>query len=967
MVTVLDNTGTLVKTGYTFAGWNTAANGSGDGYAAAATFAMGSSNVTLYAQWTENAYSVTYNGNSSTGGSVPTDASSYHNGDAATVLGNTGTLVRTGYAFADWNTAANGSGTGYSPGDPLSIGLGNVTLYAQWTPIDYAVTYNGNTNTGGAVPTDGTAYHITDMVTVPGNTGTLVKTGYNFAGWNTAANGSGTGYAAAATFAMGSSNVTLYAQWTENTYSVTYNGNSNTGGLVPTDGSTYYITDTATVLGNTGALVRTGYTFAGWNTAANGSGTSYAGGDTFAIGAGNVTLYARWTPVEYTVTYNGNTNTGGSVPTDGGVYHITDTVTVLGNTGTLTKTGYAFAGWNTASNGSGTSYSGGGTFAMGAGNVTIYAQWTESTYDITYDANTGTGGSVPVDGTAYHNGDTVTVAGNTGTLAKTGYTFAGWNTAANGSGTSYSGGGTFAMGAGNVTLYASWTAVNYTVTYDGNGSSGGSVPIDGNTYHITDTVTVLGNTGNLARTGYAFGGWNTTPGGSGTNYAAASTLAMGDANITLYARWTLRSGETSNPENGGAQVFVNDVLQNAGTAVTATVDGVSVTTVAIDEAKVEQKLAAEGNGAVVSVLVENGSDAVVGQFNGQMAKNMENREAVMEIRTADATYTLPAVQIDIDSVSNQFGEDVALRDITVSVEVAKASTQTVRFVENMARRDTFTLMVSPLEFSVRCTYGDQTVDVTYFSAYVDRTVAIPEGINPAKITTGVVIGTDGTIHHVPTRIMIIDGKYYAQINSLTNSAYALINNQISFSDVEAHWSKNAVNDLASRMIIKGISANMFEPDSEITRAEFVDILIESLGPMRSGQGTEVFSDVMKGKNYHDVVSTAFLHGMITGYGNGKFGPDDMLTREQAMAMIGRSMKFTNPLAALTDTEERKILGSFADIGSVSAYAKQGIAYCVKMGIVLGKDEMILAPKDYITRAEVAAMIQRMLKKSNLIN
>ena len=77
----------------------------------------------------------------------------------------------------------------------------------------------------------------------------------------------------------------------------------------------------------------------------------------------------------YTVTYNGNTNTGGSVPTDGNSYNNGDTVTVLGNTGNLVKTGYAFTGWNTVSGGSGTSYNGGDTFSMGSSNVILYAQW----------------------------------------------------------------------------------------------------------------------------------------------------------------------------------------------------------------------------------------------------------------------------------------------------------------------------------------------------------------------------------------------------------------------------------------------------------------------------------------------------------------------------------------------------------------------------------------------------------------
>lgn len=77
----------------------------------------------------------------------------------------------------------------------------------------YSVTYDGNENTGGAVPTDENTYEESAEVTVLGNTGSLVKTGYTFAGWNTSADGSGTDYAPAATFAMGTANVTLYAQW----------------------------------------------------------------------------------------------------------------------------------------------------------------------------------------------------------------------------------------------------------------------------------------------------------------------------------------------------------------------------------------------------------------------------------------------------------------------------------------------------------------------------------------------------------------------------------------------------------------------------------------------------------------------------------------------------------------------------------------------------------------------------------
>jgi uncharacterized repeat protein (TIGR02543 family) len=164
------------------------------------------------------------------------------------------------------------------------------------------------------------------------------------------------------------------------TYTVTYNGNTNTSGIVPTDGSSpYKVGSTVTVLGNSGSpvLAKTGFTFSGWNTTADGSGTSYSQGNTFTINA-NTILYAKWTQITYTVTYNGNTNTSGNAPTDGSSPYVSgSTVTVLGNSGSpvLAKTGFTFGGWNTLANGSGTSYSQGNTFTINA-NTILYAKWT---------------------------------------------------------------------------------------------------------------------------------------------------------------------------------------------------------------------------------------------------------------------------------------------------------------------------------------------------------------------------------------------------------------------------------------------------------------------------------------------------------------------------------------------------------------------------------------------------------------
>lgn len=392
-VTVLGNTGSLEKTGYTFSGWNTAHDGSGTSYSAGSTFSMGTSNVMLYAIWTDGnaeSYTVTYNGNGARWGTVPADTNSYTESATVTVLGNTGSLARSNYTFAGWDTVFNGMWTHYNEGDTFSMGTSNVTLYAAWTANPHMVIYDGNGATGGTVPVDTNSYSGTDTVTVLGNTGNLTKAGCTFNGWNTEPDGYGYSYSAGEAFSMEMvSNdvwdVTLYAMWdTAETYMVTYDGNDATGGTVPDDGNSYAEGDTVTVLDNTGSLEKAGCTFAGWNTAADGSGIIFEGGYTFKIGSGNITLYARWddgttNEDEYTVTYDGNGVTGGSVPSDTNRYAEGGSVTVLGNTGSLVRTNYTFAGWNTAYDGSGTAYVEGDTFTIGLGNITLYAVWISET------------------------------------------------------------------------------------------------------------------------------------------------------------------------------------------------------------------------------------------------------------------------------------------------------------------------------------------------------------------------------------------------------------------------------------------------------------------------------------------------------------------------------------------------------------------------------------------------------------
>lgn len=426
------------------------------------------------------------------------------------------------------------------------------------------------------------------------------------------------------------------------------------------------------------------------------------------------------------------------------------------------------------------------------------------------------------------------------------------------------------------------------------------------------------------------------------------------------------SSEEPSPSPGAGNPGAATPANGVGTAVTTQEGGQTVTTVSIDQSKLEQKLSQEGKGATITIPVETAADRAVVLLTGQMVKSMEAKEAVLQIKTEKATYTLPAAQIKMDAVSRQLGTQAAPQDINLQITIAAPAAATVKQVQDTAKQQGHQLAAQPVEFKITAASGSKTVDVAAFNGYVERTIALPEGTDSGKITTGIVLNADESFSHVPTKIAVIGGKPYAQINSLTNSTYAVIYSPKAFADVSAHWANEAVNDMASRLVIEGSGDGSFEPDRDITRAEFAAIIVKGLGLMRPGSGKDVFKDVAKGSWYYDAAAIAYEYGIIDGYEDGTFGPTAKITREQVMTMTARAMKLTGLKAELTESEADKLLSGFEDAGYAADYAKHSMASCLKTGIITGRDSHTVAPKSNITRAEVAVIVKRLLQESGLI-
>jgi len=412
-------------------------------------------------------------------------------------------------------------------------------------------------------------------------------------------------------------------------------------------------------------------------------------------------------------------------------------------------------------------------------------------------------------------------------------------------------------------------------------------------------------------------------------------------------------------------VLVNGKVENAGKATTTESEGLKTTLVAVDSAKLQAKLDQEGDHAIITIPVNVASQIIVSELTGQMIKNMENKSASLVLRTDKATYTLPAHEIDIDQVAGKLGKEIKLEDIHVQITIAETPAEMVQVVANAATGQSFTLVVPSMDFKVTATYGGRKIEVTTFNSYVERMIALPAGVDPNKITTGIVVSPDGSVRHVPTKIVEVDGVYYARINSLSNSTYSVVWHPMTFADVEHHWAKDAVNDMGSRMVVKGVSEGRYNPNADITRAEYAAIVVRGLG-LQPHEGDNLFLDVANDAWYTEMVKTAAAYGLITGFEDGTFRPDERITREQAVVIIARAMAVTrlDKQTAVGDTATT--LAAFADRALASNWAKDSLSLAIRAGVVSGRAGDLLDPQARVTRAEVAVLIQRLLQRSDLI-
>ncbi len=424
-----------------------------------------------------------------------------------------------------------------------------------------------------------------------------------------------------------------------------------------------------------------------------------------------------------------------------------------------------------------------------------------------------------------------------------------------------------------------------------------------------------------------------------------------DGTIPAKATW----GEVENASSYAVQLYKNNIASDS--PVTGINDTFYDFTAAITAA---------GSYTFTVQAIGNGETYADSEMS---SRSPEYTVLPPTIGPATNTPRPPEKTITVTETSSDLFEGV-LSPILVEANMEKAfsSSVEVRVTDTQEDAASFGLSagdeVYPFDISlyIKGTNGKTKPAPGYT---VKISLPVPEGLLDVKEQLAVMHKSDsGIVTEIPSRLLQKDGVWYIVFEAAEFSPYALVvrnagSNGKSFTDIAGHWAASYISFVTEREIFVGTGDGIFSPDTGMTRAMFataIGRLYERLYVEIKTSGTQTFTDCDYDAYYGKYVDWASENGIIGGYGNGRFGPDDLVTREQMATILYR---FTDFIGVVPDSMDTVL--DYPDAGSISDYAKAAAIYCQTARIIEGRDGGVFAPKEAATRAEVAAIIQRFVE------
>lgn len=359
-------------------------------------------------------------------------------------------------------------------------------------------------------------------------------------------------------------------------------------------------------------------------------------------------------------------------------------------------------------------------------------------------------------------------------------------------------------------------------------------------------------------------------------------------------------------------------------------------------------------------------------IEGSLLQALYDQKGTIMIVCPQVTYTLPIAMLEPQKVMQSFTKPpVSVTPITLTIQITTPSNHDIASLQSILNLQQIKIIGSPVNIQLQAAYDGQTVAISPQST--DQSLALTMSVPIATSTdstsstptTAIVYQAADSIHPVPTWISSpTDSSTTAHIHGWTNGIYALVSHHPSFTDTSSHWSSTDVNDMASRLIVNGEKGGVFAPDRLVTRAEFAAMIVRALG-LSEEPSKITFSDVHDSDWYAGVIGSASNHGLIEGYKDTTFRPNQQITREEASEILSHAMKLTGLSTAITTSEANAQLNPFTDRKQVSNWAVPALALSVKYHILEGVQGTI-QPQSDVSRGQATVMIRRLLQQSGWI-
>ncbi|MBE1445682.1 S-layer homology domain-containing protein [Paenibacillus sp. OAS669] len=334
----------------------------------------------------------------------------------------------------------------------------------------------------------------------------------------------------------------------------------------------------------------------------------------------------------------------------------------------------------------------------------------------------------------------------------------------------------------------------------------------------------------------------------------------------------------------------------------------------------------------------------------------------IELVNSNGTLTLPLSVLKLDDLAKTLGVEV--KDMKIKVSIAKVTGATADAVKAAATALGGTQVADAVDFNVVAVdEGSKTAVVDFGKTYVSRSIKVSKSVD-SKFVTGVLYNeTTKKLSFVPSTFATADGETTATLKRNGSSIYTVVESKKSFDDVASHWSKADVELLANKLVVDGATDTAFQPDRNITRAEFAALVVRSLG-LSTVTASNYFTDVKSDAWYASTVATAAKAGIIDGYEDNTFRPDAQITREELAAMVIRAMNYADISTSVTDPQT--VLSKYKDSNKI-VWAQKEIAAAINAGLINGMTDDTIGSDSQATRAQSATMLKRFLSVANFIN